>query len=124
MVNRLNKSKRRQNAARTQTVEMLLELDFATNLDGYLYLQAAIPLFADNPSQRMGKELYSNIASLLGVCATNNIERSIRAAIEDAWRRRSNGAWDRYFPEGSVTKGKGPSNKQFISRMAEEMNRR
>lgn len=124
MVNRLNKTKRRQETVRTQAVELLLELDFATNLDGYQYLQAAIPLFADNPSQRMDKELYSSIASLLGVRGTKNIERSIRAATEDAWRRRDHAVWKKYFPDGTVTKKKGPSNKLFISRMAEEMNRR
>ena len=124
MVNRLNKTKRRQEATRTQATELLLELDFATNLDGYLYLQAAIPLFADDPSQRMDKELYPKVASLLGVTGTKNIERSIRSAIKDAWKRRDPEIWKKYFPDGTVTKATGPCNKLFISRMAEEMNRR
>lgn len=124
MVNRHNKTRRRREIFKTQAAELLLELDFAAHLDGYLYLQAALPLFADDPSQRMGKELYSTIASLLGVNNTSNIERSIRAAIEDAWSRRKAGVWDEYFPKGTVKREKGPSNKLFISRMAEVLNKK
>jgi hypothetical protein len=93
-------------------------------LDGYRYLQVAIPLFAEDPAQRICKELYPAVARLLGVSGNNNIERSIRSAIEDAWVRRDPAVWDTYFPPGMVTREKGPSNKLFIARMAEELNQR
>ena len=121
MINRHNKTKNRQKANQTQACQLLLELDFATNLDGYRYLQAAIPLFASDPTQRICKELYPAVAHLLSVGGKNNIERSIRSAIEDAWLRRDPAVWDTYFPPGMVTREKGPSNKLFISRMAEEL---
>jgi CheY-like chemotaxis protein len=124
MINRHNKAKIRQRTNETQTSQLLLELDFATNLDGYRYLQVAIPLFAEDPAQRICKELYPAVARLLGVSGNNNIERSIRSAIEDAWVRRDPAVWDTYFPPGMVTREKGPSNKLFIARMAEELNQR
>lgn len=124
MVNRHNKTKARQKAVETQSCKILLEMDFATNLDGYRYLQAAIPLFAEDPTQRICKELYPAIAHLLGVSGKCNIERSIRSAIEDAWSRRDPSVWDAYFPPGVIAREKGPSNKLFISRMAEELNQR
>ena len=124
MVNRHNKTKIRQKTVETQSRQILLELDFATNLDGYRYLQVAIPLFAEDPTQRICKELYPAVANLLGVGGKNNIERSIRSAIEEAWSRRDAAVWDNYFPPGVITRAKGPSNKLFISRMAEELNQR
>ncbi len=124
MVSRYRKSKANLDPHRTLACEILLELDFATNLDGYRYLQAAIPLYAEDPNQRICKELYPAVAHLLGVGDKNNIERSIRSAIEDAWARRNTALWDKYFPPGMVTRPKGPSNKLFISRIAEAVNQR
>jgi len=121
MVNRLNKASRNREEANKQAIQLLLDLDFSTNLDGYLYLQTAIPLYANNPAQRMGKELYSSVATLLGISSITNIERSIRSAISDAWHRRNHSIWNAYFP--AEEEAKPPSNKQFISRMAEELKR-
>ncbi len=124
MVNRYNKTRSRQEASETQTSQMLRELNFAPNLDGHQYLQAAIPVFAEDPSQRICKELYPAVAKLLGIEGKNNIERSIRSSIEKAWARRDAQIWEHYFPAGSAAKPKRPSNKLFISRMAEELKRK
>lgn len=123
MVNHLNKTKRHHEVSKTQAAKLLLALDFATNLHGYLYLQAALPMFADDPSQQMSKELYADIAKMLGAPDHKAVERSIRSAIEDAWMRRDKSVWNAYFTPGTVTRAKGPSNKQFISRMAQELNK-
>ncbi len=123
MVNRYNKTKTCPEAARAKARRLLQMMNLAIHRDGYLYLQVGIPFFAKNPGQRMEKELYESIAKCLNVDSVKSIERSIRSVIEDGWKRRDRAVWDTYFPPGTVTREKGPSNKLFISRMAEEFNK-
>ena len=123
MVDRHNKANFQQKPTYMHATELLLSLNFDTKRKGYHYLQAAIPLFAEDPSQGICKELYPEVAQLLNVQEKNNVERSIRSAIEDAWQRRDPKIWSIYFPPGMVTRKKGPSNKLFISRLAEELHK-
>lgn len=123
MVHRYNKTARRQTTG-TQSGQILLELGFAMHLNGCTYLQAALPMYADDPSLQMKKELYESIAAMFHASDYRAVERSIRSAIHDAWERRDARIWEKYFPGNTVTKETGPSNKQFISRIAEELNRR
>ncbi len=96
-------------------------LGFNTGLDGYRFLLTAIPLLAENHTLRLHKELYPEVALR---CAANDakcVERSIRTSVHDAWMRRDAEVWSWYFTpdeEGDVL---CPTNKAFISAVAEKL---
>ena len=94
-------------------------LNFNTKLEGYRLLLAAIPLYARDPGQLLSKELYPAVAHLNGVKDPRAVERAIRQAICAAWRRHDRVVWSKYFPFGPNYKIPCPSNKVFISRLAE-----
>lgn len=105
-----------------QTVVHLHALNFLTHLDGYQQLCVGIPLFAQNPGVRLTKELYPTIAARTGSPDSRTVEHSIRKAIAAAWTRKDPAVWTKYFPskpDGSIP---CPTNKEFISRMAELLN--
>ena len=102
--------------------EILLQLGIGAHLDGFAYLKLAIPLFRKDTSQSITKELYSAVAAACGK-ESRQVERSIRSAIEGAWKRRSDQVWSTYFtqgPDGTVPK---PSNGRFIAHMVQLLNR-
>lgn len=97
---------------------LLIKMGFSTKLGGYSYLVDAIPLYAQDPSQAITKELYVAVGQIHGKDAAL-VERSIRSAIEKAWRHGDSALWGKYFrtlPDGSVER---PSNGHFIARMAQ-----
>ena len=102
-----------------QTVVHLHMLGFQTHLDGYHQLCAGLPIFARNPGIRLSKELYPQIADRFGLPDCRTVEHSIRKAIETAWRHKNTTVWAKYYPpkaDGSIP---CPSNKVFLSRLAE-----
>ncbi len=105
-----------------ETVHHLHLLNFPTHLDGYRQLCIALPLFVENPQQRMTKELYPNVAKHCGCQDGRSVEHSIRKAIHAAWLQRDNAIWRKYFPFGPTGKIPCPTNKEFICRLAELLN--
>lgn len=96
----------------------LLQLGIGAHLDGFAYLKLAIPLFRRDTSQAITKELYSSVAQACGK-ESRQVERSIRSAIDTAWKRRSDRVWSAYFtpgPDGTVPR---PSNGRFIAHMTQ-----
>ncbi len=94
-------------------------LRFPTHLDGYRQLCVGIPLFAQNPGMRLSKELYPAIAKQFGLPDARTVEHSIRKAIHAAWAKRDPVVWTKYFPpkpDGAIP---CPTNKEFISHLAE-----
>lgn len=105
------------------TGDILNLLGIGAHLDGYRFLKAGIPLFAKNTNQRLSKELYVTIAELSGFATPEQVERSIRKAIESAWIVRDDALWRQFFktdPSGSLPK---PKNKAFIASIAEQLNK-
>lgn len=100
----------------TAATNFLIALGFPTRLDGFLFLQAGIPMYMQDPSQSMTKELYVAIGQLFGK-DKRQVERSIRSAIDIAWRNRDDRIWQAHFatPDGSVPR---PSNNEFFGRAA------
>ena len=82
---------------------------------GYEDLRVGVPLFAQDPGQRMVKEFYAAVAALRGRDNWQQVERAIREAKEQAYRRRDEQVWKAYFPDLSGC----PTNKEFIARLAE-----
>ena len=95
---------------------LLLSLNFPARLDGFLFLQAGIPLYMKNPGQSMTKELYVAVGAMFNK-DRQQVERSIRSAIDKAWQNRDDRVWRQYFrtPDGAVPR---PSNSEFIGRMS------
>lgn len=92
---------------------MLLNLGFSTKLKGFACLREAILLMAEDLNQSVTKELYPTLAKRQG-CTSEQAERLIRSAIENAWKSRDPQAWEPYFPNQL----KRPTNLSMISRMA------
>lgn len=103
----------------SETVTHLHILNFMTHLDGYHQLCVGIPLFYQNPQQRLMKELYPTIASICGSTDERSVEHSIRKAIEASWKVCNQTVWAKYFPAGPNGQVSCPTNKEFISRIAE-----
>lgn len=98
----------------TRTVQNLRKLQMRVELDGYVYAVACINILAKHPNMRLHKELYPEVAKICNAKDVQCVERALRFAIEDAYGRRDPEAWRYYFPEDDC-----PSNKAFITRMAE-----
>lgn len=94
-------------------------LNIASHLDGYGYLLHGIPLYAKDPQQRLTKELYPAIAQQTACKDPRSIEHAIRTAIESAWKHSDPAVWAKYFPLGKTGKPRYPTNKEFISRLAQ-----
>lgn len=97
--------------------QILLDLGFQPKLVGYHFLYAAIPYFAQERTVSMKKELYPYIAKEFGYPDSRGIERPIRSAISDAWKRGRREMWERYFPNFTHA----PSNMVFIATLAEHL---
>jgi hypothetical protein len=93
----------------------LQHLGISRKHDGFIQLRMGIPLFAQDPAQRLEKELYAAISTLLGNNTPKQIERTIRSCLKVAWQQRNEAIWQSYFPDCT----KCPSNKAFIARLAE-----
>lgn len=98
------------------TTGLLLSLGISTKHDGFSYLREAILLMVKDPAQSVTKMLYPEVARIFG-CHKENVERSIRTALDRAWEKRDQSKWQNYFPGAQHR----PSNAVFISRMAEAL---
>ena len=118
LANSRNPEARARPDPKVTVANLLLNMGFATNNKGYLYLREAIPVYAEDPQQAVTKELYPAVAKRCGG-SVEQVERAMRTAIHRAWQRRDEQIWRLYFtplPDGSMKK---PSNSEFISRIAD-----
>lgn len=93
----------------------LTRLGYPSHRDGTQQLLAGVPLFAQDPSQLLSKELYPAIASVCGHKGKKSVEYSIRAVTEDVWNHRDEAVWREYFPNHTQC----PTNKELLARLAE-----
>ena len=73
-----------------------------------------------DPDQPITKVLYPAVGAVFG-CKGTHVERSIRSAIDTAWKQRDDRVWQRYFRVGSDGVIPRPSNAAFISRLADAL---
>lgn len=122
IASRIRDLSRRLNAPepRTDPVEyvtnLLLALDISTKHNGFSYLRESVLLMAKDPTQSVTKALYPEVARIFG-CNKENVERSIRTALDRAWEKRTSAQWQKYFPGAEQR----PSNAVFISRLTEAL---
>lgn len=103
------------------TAKYLIELGIPQELDGFNQLKTGIPLFAQDPSQKMLTELFPKIAELTGYNSPSQIERSIRSAIRAGLRRGNRKVWLKHYPLQPDGTFKAPTAKQFIACLAERL---
>ena len=105
---------------RSHVSNLLLALGIPTKLKGYSYLREAILLMAKDPAQSITKELYPAVGALCNADG-DNVERSCRSAIANAWKHRDEHLWRLYFPPDNTGALKRPTNAAFISRLADTL---
>lgn len=93
----------------------LNRLGFDVSHAGTQQLRIAIALFRQDPGLSLSKDLYPGIAPMWNTGDGRLIERTMRAAIESAWKNRNPAVWEEYFPGFTEC----PSNKKFIAHMAD-----
>ncbi len=103
---------------RVHVSNLLVALGIETKWKGYNCLREAILLMARERDQSMTKELYPAVAKLCGG-DWESVERTCRSAIQKAWDKRDRRLWQLYFPADGLDVGKRPSNRAFISRLAD-----
>lgn len=102
--------------SRAYVTSLLLSFGICTKHDGYAYLQDAILQMADDPGQAVTKILYPSVGAVYGRKG-KVVERSIRTALNAAWKHRDIQVWQQYFPPGISR----PTNTVFITRLAESL---
>jgi len=101
-----------------QVSMLLMTLGVDTKLKGFRCLQEAILLMAADRGQAMTKELYPAVAKILGG-EWEGVERACRGAIRKAWTNRDRRLWKLYFPMDGAKGERAPSNRAFITRLAD-----
>lgn len=96
----------------------LFELGVAASRLGYANCREAILMLAENPTASLSKDIYPALAEPQGVSGTS-VEKNIRDAIADAYNRRSEPVWRRYFPTAPDGRIPKPSNRLFLSTLAQ-----
>lgn len=105
---------------KTAVANLLLQLGIPTKLRGYTYLRESVILYLRRPGQMMTKEIYPEVGKRCDA-SSDQVERSIRSAIEAAWERRNETVWGQYFPFGKESGQRRPSNTVFISTLASRL---
>lgn len=103
--------------------ELLLRLGFEAHRHGYKQLLLAVPMFARDPKQPLNKVIYTDIAKRFGLSGQKPVERSIRDAIILSYRHGDAALWDYLFPKKTLKNKRAPSNKLFIARVCEYLQR-
>ena len=101
----------------TLVTNALWELRIPTHPRGYACLREVLLLTLQEPGQQITKILYPAVGKICGGNA-EQVEHAIRRLIKQAWACRDEEVWNRYLasvPDASV---KCPSNKVFISAVA------
>lgn len=103
---------------KTRITNALLTLGIPTKLRGYAYIREAVEVMALRPSLSITKELYPTVGQRCDA-SPENVERSIRGAINSAWKNRDDQVWRMYFGANPGQPLRCPTNAAFISRLAD-----
>lgn len=106
----------RDDAARVR--DILTRLGWKLSTNGYQYTACAVLRVIAIPNIPMTTQLYPAVAQQCGG-TPNLVERSIRNAIEYAWKHRNEHIWRTYFPSKGKSAALRPSNAEFLTVIAE-----
>lgn len=103
---------------RSLVTSTLFELGVPANRIGYGNCREAILLLREDPNASLSKEIYPALAKSQGV-SVGSIEKNIRDAISCAYNHRSDAVWARYFPAAPNGQIPRPTNRVFLSTLAQ-----
>lgn len=103
---------------RTTVASMLMDLNLPSKRRGFVYLEQAIKLHLERPTQALTKTVYPEIAKE-HYSQSEAVERAIRQVIHESWEKRDDRVWRMYFSAGREGVIPRPTNAEFISRLAE-----
>jgi two-component system response regulator (stage 0 sporulation protein A) len=105
-----------------KVTDVLHEFGVPAHLNGYAYLRKAIMhLVGDmNAAHSITKVLYFDIAKDYD-STINKVERSIRNAIEVAWNRGNDQAFEKYFGYSARTGKNRPCNSEYMVQIADKI---
>jgi two-component system response regulator (stage 0 sporulation protein A) len=94
----------------------------SAHMSGYKYIREAILYCIENPEavNSFTKTLYPYIADKFSV-STQKVERSIRNAIDKAWRDVKPGVKNSIFGPFISNNGKRPKNSEFIALISDRI---
>ena len=104
----------KKNRIRSVTKIILYDLDFPINCEGFDFLEMIIPMAFCKSAPINLQELYWDVARECPGYNEKSISVATQESIDKAWRSRSSGRWNLYFPDYVVRRKKAPSNKEFI----------
>ncbi len=100
-------------------VIILFDLGLPSDMEGFLYLRAAIALYHAKTATSMVKGIYPIIAQdHYDNHSWQYIDQAIRRVIQSAWDAREEDTWELFFPSSTRRKTKCPPNKVFIARIS------
>ncbi len=99
---------------RQRLAELLMQLSIRPNLGGYKYLMDCVPQYAADPDQRFTKELYPGVGKKYHRTG-DQVERTIRNALDTAWVVRNDAVWQQCFACGDSR----PAVSEVVARLAE-----
>ena len=102
---------------KAQVSTLLLKLSLRPKLAGYTYLTEGILRMMEQPDQSITKQLYPSIASAHHT-TVDAVERSMRTAINGAWKRMDVQIWQQFFPADTNGLIPRPTNADFLSCLA------
>lgn len=102
--------------------KLFLEMGVPYKLGGYRYLITGVILYEKNPFQSVTKEIYPMIADEYETTAAR-VERSMRHAIESAWKRADKEAMHNLFGNTILSDRRNPTNTEFLATCAEWLTR-
>lgn len=98
----------------------LLELGMTASRAGFQYCRDAILMLREEPTLRLTKEVYPQIASRYNTGSTA-VEKSIRDSISAAWQSERQEQLGRFFSRTSNGTYARPSNHVFLSTVTERL---
>lgn len=100
-----------------ETESILLRLGFRIGPSRFRCVCAAVQFKHENPDSVITKEIYPAVARRCGGNA-DQVEKAIRDAVKDAWKKGDEQLWQMYFPPGGGGETRCPTNDEFIARIA------
>lgn len=110
-----------QTADTTREIRNLLAmLGFKINTESYRITELAVLQYRKDPGRNLTAGLYPSVAALADTTPTA-VEKSIRFAVESAWKHCDKNIWKLYFGLSTSGKPVKPGNKEFLSRVTEAL---
>ena len=106
----------------SEVTDIIRELGVPAHINGYRYLREAILLAVDDMALlgSMTKRLYPAVADRFST-TRQNVEKSMRRAIENAWERSDGAVLAKYFGRTLSARRDKPSNSEFVAIIADRL---